>query len=186
MLSKVAKPGLSGNWTANSVSKKMSHGFQDPQEAARFENLMSTFKVDTVYLSHIHSYLEFTQGGVRYVISGGAGAELLTENSSYHYMIAKVGDVKTVTMVELPSPQNNSLVRYAATFNLFAIALYKENPLAVVLLIIGFALLVLRVIFSIYLWKKIFFDKLGKWLVDIGIFAVKRFKEIFRIRKPKH
>jgi len=55
-------------------------------------------------LYNIHSYLEYTKGGVRYLITGGAGAELLTKNSYYHYMIAKIGDISTATIVELPSP----------------------------------------------------------------------------------
>ncbi len=64
-----------GNWWLEqklnnySESKSMNHGFQDSKEAAKFENLMSTYRVDTVYLSHIHSYLEYTKDGVRYLIT---------------------------------------------------------------------------------------------------------------------
>jgi hypothetical protein len=160
-------------------NKGMNHGFQDPQEAARFEKLMSRYHVDTVYLSHIHSYFEYTKDGVRYLISGGAGAELLTENSYYHYMIARLGNTDRITMVELPSPVNNYLSRYAATIQLFASAMYKENPVAVVLVIIGLALLALTLIIKIYLWKKQPLDTLWKWLRDIGKYAVKRFRELF-------
>jgi len=161
------------------ATKNMNHGFQDLQEAAKFENMMSTYHVDTVYLSHIHSYLEYTKDGVRYVISGGAGAELLSENSYYHYLIAKIGDINSVTMVELPSPANNYVVRYWATVQLFAEAMYEENPVSVVFIISGFVLLILVMIVKIYLWKKQLFDKIGKWLSDIGKYSVKRFKELF-------
>lgn len=176
------------NWVERKLdnyneNKSMNHGFQDPQEAVKFENLMSTYHVDTVYLSHIHSYLEYTKNGVRYLITGGAGAELLTENSYYHFMIAKIGDIKTVTMVELPSPANNYLMRYAATAQLFASAMYKENPVAVVLVIAGFVLLILLLFVRIYLRKKLLLDTIWKWLSDIGKYAVKRFKELFRKRK---
>lgn len=160
-------------------NKNMNHGFQDPLEAEKFENLMSSYHVDTVYLSHIHSYLEYTKGGVRYLISGGAGAELLSENSYYHYMIAKIGDVNTVTMVELPSPANNYVTRYLATVKLFAKAMFEENPVSVVLIISGLVLLILVLSVKIYIWKKQPIDKLGKWLKDIGKYAVKRFKELF-------
>jgi len=163
-------------------SKNMNHGFQDPQEAVKFENLMSTYHVDTVYLSHIHSYMEYTKDGVRYLISGGAGAELLTKNSYYHYMIAKIGDVNTATMVQLPSPANHYLMRYAATAQLFASAMYEENPVAVVLVIAAFVLLMLLLIISIYLWKKQLIHTLGKWVSDIGKYAAKRFKELFSNR----
>jgi Icc protein len=160
-------------------NKNMNHGFQDPIEAEKFENLMSTYHVDTVYLSHIHSYLEYTKDGVRYLISGGAGAELLTENSYYHYMIANIGDANKITMVELPSPANNYIMRYWATVQLFAKAMYEENPVSVVLIVSGFALLILFLFARIYLWKKQTFKKTGTWLMDTGKYAVRRFKELF-------
>lgn len=172
------------NWVEQKLdnyneNKAMNHGFQDPKEAERFETLMSTYHVDTVYLSHIHSYLEYTKNGVRYLISGGAGAELLTENSYYHYMIAKIGNATSVTMVELPSPPNNYLARYGATIKLFASAMYEENPISVILVIIGFVLLILLLIIKIYLRKKQPLDSLWRWLSDIYKYGVKRFKELF-------
>ncbi|MGE5631025.1 MAG: hypothetical protein ACM3TR_08015 [Caulobacteraceae bacterium] len=91
-------------------NKYMNHGFQDPQEAARFENLMSTYHVDTVYLSYIHSYL----------------------------------------------------ARYAATVQLFASAMYEENPVAVVFIIAGFVLLILLLVIKIYLREKQPLDTLWK------------------------
>ncbi|MGB5823500.1 MAG: hypothetical protein WBH44_05465, partial [Proteocatella sp.] len=135
--------------------------------------------VDTVYLSHIHSYLEYTKNGVRYLISGGAGAELLTKNTYYHYMIAKIGDIKTTAMVELPSPANNYLTRYASTVQLFASAIYEENPVSVVFVIAGFVLLGLLMIIRLYLWKKNEIDILGRWLGDTGRYALRRFRELF-------
>lgn len=173
-----------GNWLEQklnnySESKSMDHGFQDPKEAEKFESLMSTYHVDTVYLSHIHSYLEYTKGGVRYLITGGAGAELLTTNSYYHYMIAKIGDISTATIVELPSPANNYLTRYGATVQLFANAMYEENPVAVVFIIAGFILLLLLLIIKIYLRGKEPIDTFGKWLLDTGKYAVKHFKELY-------
>lgn len=172
------------NWVEQKLdsynqNKEMDHGFQDPQEAAKFENLMSTYHVNTVYLSHIHSYLEYTKDGVRYLITGGAGAELLTENSYYHYIITRMNDANTDTIVELPSPTNQYLTRYGATVQLFATAMYKENPVAVVLIITGLVLLVFLLLVKIYLQKKNLLDTFGKLLFDIGKYAVKRFKELF-------
>lgn len=173
-----------GNWVEQklnnySESKSMDHGFQDPQEAEKFENLMSAYHVDTVYLSHIHSYLEYTKDGVRYLITGGAGAELLTKDSYYHYVIAKIGDINTATIVEFPSPANNYLARYKATGQLFASAMYKENPIAVVFVITGLVLLLVLLITRLYLWKKQPIESLWKWLKDIVKYAVQRFKELF-------
>lgn len=164
-------------------NKDMEHGFQDPQEAARFEKLMSTYHVETVYLSHIHSYFEYNIDGVRYLISGGAGAELLTENSYYHYMISKIGNSNQITMVELPSPANLYIKRYGAVVKLFASAMYKENPAAVVLIITGVVLLLLLIIARLYLREKQPVDTLGVWLYDIVKYSVKRFRELFGKRK---
>jgi hypothetical protein len=161
-------------------NKNMNHGFQDAAEAERFESMMSAYHVDTVYLSHIHSYLEYTKGGVRYVISGGAGAELLTENSYYHYMIAKIGDINAITMVELPSPANNYVTRYAATLKLFAQAMYDENPATVILVITSLALLIVVLVLKLYIWKRKTFQSIGKWLADTGRFAVRDFREVFK------
>jgi hypothetical protein len=163
----------------------MDHGFQDKQEAARFENIMSAYHVDTVYLSHIHSYLEYEKGGVRYLITGGAGAELLTKNSYYHYMIAKFGSINKITAVELPSPTNSYISRYYAALGLFARAMYEENPLAVVILIIGLVLLILLLITKLYLWKKKPVNTLGRWIFDVCRYAVKRFMELF-VKQGNH
>lgn len=166
-------------------TKNMNHGFSNPQEVEKFENLMSTYHVDTVYLSHIHSYMEYTKDGVRYMITGGAGAELLTKNSYYHYMIAKIGDVNTTTMVELPSPTNNYISRYLETVKLFAEAMYEENPVAVILVSMGFVTLLFLIVLRIYLWKQEPIDTLGKWLNDTGKYAAKRFRELFNKKNSK-
>lgn len=163
-------------------SKTMDHGFQDPNEAIKFENLMSKYSVDTVYLSHIHSYMEYTKGDVRYMITGGGGAELLTKNSYHHYMIGKIGDVNT-TIVELPSPDNNYMVRYGATIQLFSKAMYQENPVSVILVILGLILLLILLFIKIYLWKKHPFNTIGRWILDVWKYAVKRFKELFNRKK---
>lgn len=172
---------LEGKLNNYSASKSMDHGFQDPQEAVKFESLMSTYHVDTVYLSNIHSYLEYTIDGVRYLITGGAGAELLTTNSYYHYIIARLRGGNTEMIVELPSPANNYVSRYGATVTLFATALYKENPLAVVLVGAGLGLFVLLLILKFYLWKQ--FGTLWEWIKESAKFSKKRFKEMFNKKK---
>lgn len=182
----------SGSWLEQkledySESKKLDHGFKDAAEALKFENLMSKYKVDTVYLSHIHSYMDYSKDGVRYLITGGAGAELLTENSYYHYIIAKVGDSKTTTVMELPSPANSYVARYIATIKLFTHAIFDENPLAGVFFIIGFILLLILIVYKvaikIYSWKKRPINNLGKWLSDSWKYSVKHFKELFFNKK---
>nr|WP_010249455.1 hypothetical protein [Acetivibrio cellulolyticus] len=137
------------------------------------------YNLDTVYLSYIHSYYEYTKDGVRYLISGGAGAELLTKNSYYHYLIARTDYADRITRVQLPSPANNYIARYSATVKLFAKAMYEENPVAVVFIIAAFILLILLLVVKVYIRRKQPLDTFGRWLGDIGKYAVKRFRELF-------
>ncbi|MDD4716143.1 MAG: metallophosphoesterase [Oscillospiraceae bacterium] len=160
--------------------ESIDHGFRDKQVAQKFENLMSQYKVTTVYVSHIHSYFDYTKDGVRYIISGGAGAELLTQNSYYHYLIAKAGITNTLTMVQLPSPANLILQRYGATVSLFAQAMYRENQAAVVLFILGLVLLALLLLVLLFLRLK---DRLALlWILikDTGRYIAKRHRELYK------
>ena len=84
-------------------------------------------------------------------------------------------------IVELPSPANNYVSRYGATVTLFATALYKENPLAVVLVGAGLGLFVLLLILKFYLWKQ--FGILWEWIKESAKFSKKRFKEMFNKKK---
>jgi hypothetical protein len=161
-----------------SEDANIDHGFRNKQEAQKFESLMTQYKVAAVYLSHIHSYFDYTKDSVRYIISGGAGAELLTQNSYYHYLIAKAGTSGALTMVQLPSPPNLLLQRYAATISLFSKAMYAENRAAVVLILSGLSLLVALILLLLYL-------KLKNWLAvvwvltkDTGKYLTKRYKEL--------
>lgn len=162
---------------AYSEDNTIAHGFRDPAEAQKFEALMSQYQVKAVYLSHIHSYFDFTRDGVRYVISGGAGAELMTQNSYYHYLIAKLNGSDTLTMVQFPSPVNLLLARYGATVTLFSEAMYRENPLAVSLFVTGLVLLlILPLIKLVHKFKD---TRLLLLIGDTGKFIAKRFKELF-------
>jgi len=164
------------NYSAN---QSMNHGFQDKKEAERFENLMTDYKVDSVYLSHIHSYFDFNKNGVRYIISGGAGAELLTKDSYYHYLIAKTDTRDTITMVQLPSPKNTLLQRYATTVSLFSEAIYKENSFAVILFITGIVLLAILILLRLFIKQKYRLKLLWILIKDTGKYISKRFKELF-------
>lgn len=161
-------------------TESMDHGFQDKSEAEYFENLMSQYHVKTVYLSHIHSYFDYTIKGVRYIISGGAGAELLTENSYYHYLISKTDSNGTITMVEMPSPKNTLVQRYVATIALFSESLYKENRLAVTLIINGLILLLFLLLIKLYIRYSRELKLFGILIKDTGSFVSQKSKDLFK------
>lgn len=161
-----------------SLYKSKDHGFPDKAEAERFEALMTKYKVDTVFLSHIHSYFSFVKNGVRYIISGGAGAEILTKDSYYHYLRVKVTNKENfVEMVQLPSPTNTIQDRYIAALGLFASSIYKEYKTVVILISVFASVILLWILYSTYnrWWR--FLKFIGGWLVEVVRFAVNRYKE---------
>ena len=158
--------------------KSKDHGFPDKQEAERFENLMTKYKVDTVFLSHIHSYYSYIKGNVRYIISGGAGAELLTADSYYHYLRVKVTNTENyIEMIQLPSPANNIQDRYIAAASLFANSIFKEYKTTVIFISSILVFAILWLLYSTYKRWWNFLKFIGKWLIDVIRFAVKKYKE---------
>ena len=139
---------------------------------------MTKYKVDTVFLSHIHSYFSYIKGNVRYIISGGAGAELLTTDSYYHYLRVKVTNKENyIEMVLLPSPTNTIQDRYVAAVSLFANSILKEYKTAVILIFSILTFAILWLLYNTYnrWWR--FLKFIGGWLLDVMRFAVKRYKE---------
>ena len=138
---------------------------------------MTKYNVDTVFFSHIHSYYSYVEGNVRYIVTGGAGAELLTTDSYYHYIRVKLTDKDYYTeMIQLPSPSNNLQDRYMAAGVLFTKSIYKEYKTTVLLIasILGVALLWLLYITRKRWWN--FLKFIGTWFWDIIKFSGKRYK----------
>ncbi|KJR47804.1 hypothetical protein UF75_1759 [Desulfosporosinus sp. I2] len=164
-----------------SGTSNLDHAFKDKEEAKRFEGLMTKYKVDTVFLSHIHAYFSFVKGDVRYIISGGAGAELLTKDSYYHFLRVKVTDKENyLEVVELPSPPNVIMDRYIAAGQMFARSIYKEYTT----IVYGIGLAILLVIGGIlWIYRKnwwAYLQRLGRWFFEITKFSVLKYKEIVK------
>ncbi|OLN28269.1 metallophosphoesterase family protein [Desulfosporosinus metallidurans] len=164
-----------------SGTSDIDHAFNDKAEAKKFEDLMTKYKVDTVFLSHIHSFFSFVRGNVRYIITGGAGAELLSQGSEYHYIRVHITDDENyLEIVELPSPPNQIIDRYWAAAQLFISSTYKEYSSLVLaiglflVLIIGWILWVLR-----HKWWP-FLKKLGRWIYEVAKLSILKYKEIVR------
>lgn len=118
---------------------------------------------------------------MRYIISGGAGAELLTKDSYYHFIRVKVTDKENyLEVVELPSPPNVIMDRYIAAGQMFARSIYKEYTTIVygigiaILLVIGGILWIYRKNWWAYL------QRLGRWFFEIAKFSVLKYKEIVK------
>jgi hypothetical protein len=164
----------------------LDHAFPDKEEAKRFEKLMTQYKVDTVFLSHIHSYFSFLKDNVRYIISGGAGAELLTKDSYYHYMRVKTATQENyLEVVTLPSPPNQLQDRYLAAARLFASSTYKEYAPIVLALGLIFILIVLWFLWAYRHRWWITSKKLGIWLKDSISYAISKYKEIMKAKNQQ-
>jgi 3',5'-cyclic-AMP phosphodiesterase len=90
------------------ITRWAGHGFFPG--AARFVSLMEKYKPERVFMSHIHAYDELTRNGVRYVVSGGGGAELnemLGKKAAfYHFIMVDAASGKLTTRVVREAPQN--------------------------------------------------------------------------------
>ena len=79
------KPPDVGNW------RKPFDAAPWHENALRFTELVGRRKVDRVFVGHIHAYGEKEIEGVRYVLSGGAGAPLDPSPHAYfHYVLVTV------------------------------------------------------------------------------------------------
>jgi serine/threonine-protein phosphatase CPPED1 len=81
---------------------RYAHSLNDPDAARRMEELLLKYKVTMLFASHIHAYYQTTTRGLRTVISGGAGAELVgkdPEHTFYHYVRVTVTDQGIQTAV---------------------------------------------------------------------------------------
>ncbi|GAB6173549.1 hypothetical protein JCM15765_30270 [Paradesulfitobacterium aromaticivorans] len=160
-----------------SGTNNLDHAFPNKEEAKRFEGLMTKYGVNTVYLSHIHAFFSFTKDKVNYIISGGAGAELLTKDSYYHYIrVALNSKDNYLQVIQLPSPPNALQDRYLAALGLFASSTYKEyRPLVLgigglIALLLGWLLWLNRHRW----WNRV--KSIGLWLYHILKFAIAEFR----------
>ena len=87
--------------------------------ATMAERLMALFEaqsVNTVFTGHIHLYNESVRNGVRYVISGGAGASLYAseeEGGIYHFVNVTVSETRVEiapVLLTAPSIERDSVV----------------------------------------------------------------------------
>ena len=78
----------------SSTGLQYAHCLKDSDFARMLENLFVKYKVSILFCSHIHSFFDFTRRGLRSLITGGAGAELVGNPSQtfHHYLRIKVSN----------------------------------------------------------------------------------------------
>ena len=84
------------------------HAMLNETNAERLMTLFEVQGVNTVFAGHIHMYNESVRNGVRYVITGGAGASLYAseeEGGIYHFVNVTVSETEVeIVPVELTPP----------------------------------------------------------------------------------
>jgi len=79
----------------NRAGIRYAHSLRDADTARQLEDLFVKYKVSVLFCSHIHAFYETTQRGLKTIISGGAGAELVgsdPKHTFYHYVRVTVSD----------------------------------------------------------------------------------------------
>ncbi len=135
--------------------KGLSHSLHDKHQVDELLALFRKYHVTMVFASHIHGYFKGSWDGVPYVITGGAGAELMgtdPEHYFYHYVIVHVkGEQVFTSVVRFPSPPAELWDRLV-----HAAVLYVHSFLVIHALDIVFWAMTLTIGYVIYreLWRR--------------------------------
>lgn len=125
---------------------KPEHRMSDLENAKQFENIVAEYKVTTVFTSHIHGYFEETQNNIKYIITGGAGGEMLFSDPNhyfYHYINTCIKNgVVSHEVVKFPSPDNNIVDRLSYTAWLYTWYFVVTHKSAIVISLIVLFLII--------------------------------------------
>ncbi len=84
------------------------HGLENTTAAHEFMNIVESHNVNLVICGDIHMYNQTVRNGIRYLITGGAGAQLYEpydKGGFYHYSVISVNSSGVYAQpVELPAP----------------------------------------------------------------------------------
>lgn len=120
-----------------------SHKMKDEENSRQVMALFEKYHPDMVFFSHIHEFYDTAINGINYIITGGAGGELLDtdpNHSFYHYLKINInGEQVTKEVIRFPSPSTNSLKRILIAgwvyFNAYWV-IHKYDIVLILLIII--------------------------------------------------
>jgi serine/threonine-protein phosphatase CPPED1 len=144
------------------VNQTAEHCLSDKRNAQQFTDLMTKYNVTDVFASHIHGFFNETKDNIPYIITGGAGGEMLQSDSShyfYHYINFCVnGNNTSYEIVKFHSPGPNTIDRLGHTIWLYVWYFIVTNKY----IILAVILTLLFVIDSFYKQIKDFIKKIKK------------------------
>ncbi|VVB83156.1 3',5'-cyclic adenosine monophosphate phosphodiesterase CpdA [uncultured archaeon] len=125
------------------ANRTAEHSLSDKENAQKFIDLVSKYNVTTVFTSHIHAYFNETKENVSYIITGGAGGEILPSDPNhyfYHYINFCVnGNNTNYEIIKFPSPKPNSfsrLIHSAWLYSWYYIVVHRYEIAIVILMIL--------------------------------------------------
>ncbi len=125
------------------------HSFKDPGQRDMFFDLMTRYRVDRVYASHVHGFYRFEKGGVQYIVTGGAGAPLISSDSYNHYVLVTVDDTDiSEQIIKVKEPAASKKSRYINRSNLLKV---KTELIAGIFLAAGCGLILVAFSFHHFL-----------------------------------
>jgi hypothetical protein len=134
------------------TSGSSEHGLQDRGFARRLNDLFDASGVTMLFASHIHEYASGTWGRTPFIITGGAGAELLGRDTSryfYHYVRVHVSDSGlSYEVVHLKTPTGFGRLVHDTWLYVYAFIVIDYND--IIAYVVGFYL----VLFLLYELEK--------------------------------
>ncbi len=127
------------------VEKQPGHSMKDLKNAKELLEILKNGKVTMIFCGHIHGYFRGDWNGVPYIITGGAGAELVgLDPTHYFYHYIKVHISKNSVnyeLVKVKSPDFNIVDRLGAFLWLYTYSFVVINYYAMILTVGLFILL---------------------------------------------
>jgi len=119
---------------------RIAHNLKDIKLAKHLNRLFDKYNITMLFASHIHAYYRGVWGRTPYIITGGAGAELVgtdPEHDFYHYIKVTVGDAGVSYEVKrVKSPDLEIIDRLAHDVWIYIYAFFVLHYLDVILVIL--------------------------------------------------
>ncbi|WP_126993712.1 metallophosphoesterase family protein [Thermosipho globiformans] len=126
------------------VKTQPGHSMKDLENAHLLLSMFKKYNVTMVFAGHIHGFFKGNWEGVPYIITGGAGAELVGLDKNhyfYHYVKVNVSENEvSYEVIKMDSPDFNVFDRIFAFIWLYLYSFVVINYWVIILLISSFSL----------------------------------------------
>ncbi len=133
------------------VLRQLGHSMKDVKNAKELASILKKYNVTMVFAGHIHGYFEGEWFEVPFIVSGGAGAELMRLDPNhyfYHFVKVHVSESSVdYELVKLKSPDFNVIDRIEAFVWLYTYSFIVINYW-IILLVISLFILISMIVYG--------------------------------------